>query len=115
MHADVDMASRHRTRARSIQVIRTDIIPAAQARREGVKQFLVSSFVTALPPTFSRGAITLVSHVVRCVLTAGVSMFILWRGSGECLVLALRCPLPDDLRQSVLQGWAERGERSGKG
>lgn len=43
--ADTDMAARHRTRARGIQIIRTDIVPCTQVKRKGVKQFLVSTML----------------------------------------------------------------------
>ena len=35
------MASRHRTRARSLQIRAVDVIPGSKARRVGTKQFLV--------------------------------------------------------------------------
>eukprot|EP00056_Hartaetosiga_gracilis_P014073 m.239633 g.239633 ORF g.239633 m.239633 type:complete len:180 (-) comp13956_c0_seq1:202-741(-) len=44
-----EMASRHRCRARSIQVIRTDIIPSNKLNRPYMKQFLNSKIKFPLP------------------------------------------------------------------
>merc|ERR1711935_5151 len=66
-----DMASRHRVRSRSLQIISVDIVPANKTRRDGIKQFhnshikfplphrvmksqIKSKFVASRPNTFIR-------------------------------------------------------------
>lgn len=44
---DREMAARHRCRSRSIQVIRTDVVPASKTLRAHVQQFHVSRHLTA--------------------------------------------------------------------
>ena len=44
-----DMGARHRTRARSIHILRVDVIPAAKTRRANIKQFHDSKIKFPLP------------------------------------------------------------------
>lgn len=44
IHADSEMAGRHRCRPRSIQIIRTGIVAAKDTKRPDVQQFHVSSY-----------------------------------------------------------------------
>eukprot|EP00696_Hemimastix_kukwesjijk_P003159 gnl/Hemi2/13895_TR4720_c0_g1_i1.p1 gnl/Hemi2/13895_TR4720_c0_g1~~gnl/Hemi2/13895_TR4720_c0_g1_i1.p1 ORF type:complete len:177 (-),score=57.45 gnl/Hemi2/13895_TR4720_c0_g1_i1:107-637(-) len=50
----LEMASRHRARNRSVQIIRTDEVPAAKCRRVNTKQFHDSAIKFPLPRRLSR-------------------------------------------------------------
>jgi len=52
-----DMASRHRVRARSLQIISVDIVQAKDTRREGIKQFHNSHIKFPLPHRVMKSAI----------------------------------------------------------
>lgn len=53
-HADDDMAGRHRTRSKSIQIIKATTVPAAKCRRDGTLQFINNKLKFPLPHRIMR-------------------------------------------------------------